>query len=260
MDCVIWAGPCRGRGTRSGDASSCYHGLSRWSRCLGCEYFGNSKANTAPPAPPPPVVQVIEASPRDVMVQSEWVAQTYSQDAVDVRARVNGYIEERRFNAGNLVKQGDILYKLDDRPYQAQVDRAKGDLGQKQADLQFAKEQVQVLEAQAQLPRALGPTVAAPVPWRSRQLPPGPRRGDAPVRRPTPTRRSEARRADRDRAALPGARRWVVAGCGNERCDGPLMARQEAIDTFIRTYDYPALFGAIVVDQVVPPMAPACRP
>jgi membrane fusion protein (multidrug efflux system) len=83
------------------------------------------------------------------MLQSEWVAQTYSQDAVEVRARVNGYIEERRFNAGNLVKQGDILYKLDDRPYKAQVDKANGDLGQKQADLQFAKEQVQVLEAQA---------------------------------------------------------------------------------------------------------------
>jgi multidrug efflux pump subunit AcrA (membrane-fusion protein) len=115
----------------------------------GCEYFGKSKANNAPAAPPPPVVQVIEVSLRDVMLQSEWVAQTYSQDAVEVRARVNGYIEERRFNAGNLVKQGDILYKLDDRPYKAQVDKANGDLGQKQADLQFAKEQVQVLEAQA---------------------------------------------------------------------------------------------------------------
>src|SRR5207249_9774181 len=85
---------------------------------------------------------------------SEWVAQTYSQDAVEVRARVNGYIEERRFNAGDRVKQGDVLYKLDDRPYKAQVDRAKGDLAQRQADLQFAKEQVQVLEAQAQLEQA----------------------------------------------------------------------------------------------------------
>src|SRR5262249_215147 len=58
------------------------------------------------------------------------------------------------FNAGNNVKQGDILYKLDDRPYKAQVDRARGDLAQKLADLQFAKEQVQVLEAQAQLEQA----------------------------------------------------------------------------------------------------------
>ena len=82
------------------------------------------------------------------------MAQTYSQEAVDVRARVNGYIEERRFNPGDLVKQGDILYKLDDRPYKAQVDRAKGDLAQREADLQFAQEQVQVLEAQAQLEQA----------------------------------------------------------------------------------------------------------
>jgi len=99
-------------------------------------------------------VQVARVVQKDVSIYSEWVAQTYSQDAVEVRARVNGYIEERRFNAGDRVNQGDVLYKLDDRPYKAQVDRAKGDLAQRQADLQFAKEQVQVLEAQAQLEQA----------------------------------------------------------------------------------------------------------
>jgi membrane fusion protein, multidrug efflux system len=128
--------------------------LALASMAAGCEYFGKSKAAEAPPAPVPPVVQVIEAKPQAVKIYSEWVAQTYSQEAVDVRARVNGYIEERRFNPGDLVKQGDILYKLDDRPYKAQVDRAKGDLAQRQADLQFAQEQVQVIEAQAQLEQA----------------------------------------------------------------------------------------------------------
>ena len=128
--------------------------LALASMAAGCEYLGGSKAKSAAPAPAPPLVQVIEASPRTVMLQSEWVAQTYSQDTVEVRARVTGYIEQRRFNAGDLVKQGDILYNLDDRPYKAQVDRAKGDLDQRQADLQFAKEQVQVLEAQAQLEQA----------------------------------------------------------------------------------------------------------
>src|SRR5262245_35338764 len=121
---------------------------------MGCEYFGMSKAKSAPPPPPPPTVQVIETSARPAMIYSEWVAETYSQDSVEVRARVNGYIEERRFNAGDQVKLGDVLYKLDDRPYKAQVDRAKGDLAQRQADLQFAHDQVQVLEAQAQLEQA----------------------------------------------------------------------------------------------------------
>ena len=63
----------------------------------GCEYFGKGKARDAAPAPPPPVVQVIEPRPRRVKVYSEWVAQTYSQETVEVRARVNGYIEARRF-------------------------------------------------------------------------------------------------------------------------------------------------------------------
>src|SRR5262249_628687 len=119
----------------------------------GCEYIGKGKAKAAP-AQAPPLVQVIETGPRTVMIQSEWVAQTYSQDAVEVRARVNGYIDQRLFNPGNIVNHGDILYNLADRAYKAQVERARGDLAQKLADLQFAKEQVQVLEAQAQLEQA----------------------------------------------------------------------------------------------------------
>jgi membrane fusion protein, multidrug efflux system len=120
----------------------------------GCEYFGQSKAKEAPAAPPPPVVQVVDVSPRAVPIYTEWVAQTYSQYTVDVRARVNGYIQERLFQAGDIVKQGRVLYRLDARPYQAQVVTAKGDLAQREADLQFAKDQVQVYQAQAELEQA----------------------------------------------------------------------------------------------------------
>ena len=120
----------------------------------GCEYLGQSKAKEAPAAPPPPVVQVVEVSPRAVAIYSEWVAQTYSQDTVEVRARVNGYIQERLFNPGDIVKEGQVLYSLDARPYQAQVVTSKGDLAQRQADLQFAKDQVQVYQAQAELEQA----------------------------------------------------------------------------------------------------------
>ncbi len=121
---------------------------------VGCEYFGKGKGKDAPPAPAPPLVQAVEVSPRAVRIYSEWVGQTYSQDTVEVRARVTGYVQERRFRAGDIVKQGDILYRLDDRPYRAQVVSARGDLGQRQADLQFAKDQVQVYQAQAELEQA----------------------------------------------------------------------------------------------------------
>jgi membrane fusion protein (multidrug efflux system) len=97
---------------------------------------------------------VIELTPQAVRVYGEWVAQTYSPDAVEVRARVTGYIQERLFRAGDIVKQGDILYKLDDRLYRAQVATAKGELAQREAELQFAKDQVQVSQAQAELEQA----------------------------------------------------------------------------------------------------------
>ena len=104
--------------------------------------------------PPAVDVTVVEVQPETVPLYSEYVAQTYSVDMVEIRARVDGFIEKRGFNAGDLVKAGDILYVLDLRPYQAQVAKARGDLGEKEAALVFAREQVEVIQAQAELAQA----------------------------------------------------------------------------------------------------------
>lgn len=115
------------------------------------------KAATRPPAE----VLVVEVQPQNVPIVTEYVAQTYSVDMVEIRARVDGYIEKRLFKAGDLVKAGQVLYVLDLRPYAAQVAKARGDVGEKEAALVFAKEQVEVLQAEAQLAQAEAQLVKA---------------------------------------------------------------------------------------------------
>jgi len=121
--------------------------LLSWALSSGCGSEARSQ-NAAPPAPP---VLVTVAHAGDVPIYSEYPAQTYARNAVDVRARVDGYIEKWLFRPGQEVHAGDVLYVLDARPYQAALDQAKGNLAQSEADLDFAQKQVALQQAQANL-------------------------------------------------------------------------------------------------------------
>ncbi len=72
-------------------------------------------------APPPPTVEITTVTPQDTPIFSEYPAQTYARDLVEVRARVDGYIEKWLFKPGQQVQAGQPLYILDLRPYRAQV-------------------------------------------------------------------------------------------------------------------------------------------
>jgi membrane fusion protein (multidrug efflux system) len=100
-------------------------------------------------APQPPDVGVIQVKGEDVPVYREYPARTYARDLVEVRGRVDGYIERRTFDIGADVRAGQVLYVLDLRPYEAEVERARGalaqavaDLGQASANLVKAKQDV----------------------------------------------------------------------------------------------------------------------
>ena len=99
-------------------------------------------------------VAVIEVQPETVPIFTEFVSETYARDEVQVRGRVDGYIEKRLFVPGSYVKAGQVLYILDVRPYLAEVAKAKGGLSESTAGLTFAREQVELLEAQANLAQA----------------------------------------------------------------------------------------------------------
>jgi membrane fusion protein (multidrug efflux system) len=117
----------------------------------GCAASGSK---TGADQAPPPAVVVMEAAAADVPIFAEFAAQTYARDMVEVRGRVEGYIEKWDFRPGAEVTAGQTLYVLDLRPYTAAVEQAKGNLHQSEADLEFARKQVALLQAQATLASA----------------------------------------------------------------------------------------------------------
>jgi membrane fusion protein (multidrug efflux system) len=114
----------------------------------GCQSAAQSQR---PAQPPPPIVVVTQVEPSDVPVMSDYPAQTYARNTVDVRGRVDGYIDKWLFHPGQEVHSGDVLYVLDVRPYEAAVEQAKGNVAQSEADLEFARKQVALLQAEANL-------------------------------------------------------------------------------------------------------------
>ena len=95
----------------------------------------------APPlsAAGPPQVVVAAVEQRDVPIVREWIVQLDGSENVDVRARVQGYIQEIAFKEGTVVKPGDLLLRIDPRPLEAAVAQAKAELGQATAAQDKAK-------------------------------------------------------------------------------------------------------------------------
>jgi membrane fusion protein (multidrug efflux system) len=116
----------------------------------------NSKAQSSGGSgqPPPPLVEVMSVAASDVPIYSEFAAQTFARNRVEVRGRVDGYVEKWLFKPGDQVKAGQVLYMLDLRPYRAAVEQAAGNVKQTEADAVFAQQQVALLQAEANLAAA----------------------------------------------------------------------------------------------------------
>lgn len=78
-------------------------------------------------APQPPTVSVLQPVARDVVEWDEYTGWLESPETVEVRARVNGYLDKVHFKEGKEVKKGDLLFTIDRRPYQAEFDHADAD-------------------------------------------------------------------------------------------------------------------------------------
>jgi RND family efflux transporter MFP subunit len=90
-------------------------------------------------APPPPAVTVANPVKRVVIDQDEYVGRFVAVDSVEIRARVSGYLDRVDFTDGQTVKQGDLLFSIDKRPFQTTLDQAKANLAQSRANLAFAE-------------------------------------------------------------------------------------------------------------------------
>jgi RND family efflux transporter MFP subunit len=102
----------------------------------GC---GESAQQRPAGGPPAPQVTVAKPVKRVVVDQDEYVGRFVAIDSVEVRARVSGYLDRIHFTDGQMVKQGDLLFTIDKRPFQAALDQAKANLAQARANLAFAE-------------------------------------------------------------------------------------------------------------------------
>jgi membrane fusion protein, multidrug efflux system len=93
----------------------------------------------APAAPPPPTVTVANPAKRVIVDQDEYVGRFVAVDAVEVRARVSGYLEKVHFTDGQNVKEGDLLFTIDRRPFQTALEQARANLAQARANLAFTE-------------------------------------------------------------------------------------------------------------------------
>jgi len=99
----------------------------------------DSRAQDPTAAAGPPEVTVAQALTRQVSDSAEFTGRLEAVNTVQVQPRVGGFVESVQFQEGALVRKGDVLFRLDARPYQAEVDRLAAEQAQARAELGLAE-------------------------------------------------------------------------------------------------------------------------
>lgn len=102
---------------------------------VGCE-------KPKPPEPQPPTVEVMKAPTRDVPIFSEWIGTLDGIVNATIKAQVSGYLISRDYTEGSLVEQGQVLFQIDPRPFEARLAIAQGQLAE--AEARYGKTQLDV--------------------------------------------------------------------------------------------------------------------
>jgi RND family efflux transporter MFP subunit len=94
-------------------------------------------------APPPPTVTVATPVVREVVEDDEFIGRFEAIDEVDIRARVGGYLQKLHFTDGQVVAEGDLLFTIDQRPFQTAVAEAEANLRIAQSQVEFTTKQLE---------------------------------------------------------------------------------------------------------------------
>ncbi len=100
---------------------------------------GCSQSQQQAGGPPPPAVTVAKPVQRTVIDQDEYVGRFAAVDSVEIRSRLSGYLSEIHFKDGQMVKQGDLLFTIDRRPFEIVLEQMRANLAQARANLAFTE-------------------------------------------------------------------------------------------------------------------------
>jgi len=112
----------------------------------------HSKDQEMAQAVAPPEVEVVQVTQQDVPISSEWIGTLEGMVNATIKAQVTGYLRKQNYTEGAFVKQGQVLFEIDPRPFQATLDQAKGE--QAKAQGQLVQANAQLVQANAQLEQA----------------------------------------------------------------------------------------------------------
>ncbi|MGH7260703.1 MAG: efflux RND transporter periplasmic adaptor subunit [Nitrospiraceae bacterium] len=104
----------------------------------GC---GQPAANPEPVTPPPPAVSVADVVVKEVTQWDKFSGHIEAVETVEIRPRVAGYLERLSFKDGNEVKEGEVLFVIDQRPFKAELMRAEAELARVRARAQLTRAQ-----------------------------------------------------------------------------------------------------------------------
>lgn len=94
--------------------------------------------NSAPPVRPAPQVAVVVAESKTIPVSYRFIGMTEPSKTVEVRSRITGFLLTRSFEEGKPIKTGDLLYTIDPRPFEADLQIARARQAQAEAQVNFA--------------------------------------------------------------------------------------------------------------------------
>jgi RND family efflux transporter MFP subunit len=98
-------------------------------------------------APPPPPVTVAKPIVKSITEKDDFIGRFEAVDQVEIRARVSGYLDKVHFQDGTLVKAGDLLFTIDQRPYQAAYEEAQASVASAQVRVEFASNDLERAES-----------------------------------------------------------------------------------------------------------------
>jgi membrane fusion protein (multidrug efflux system) len=111
-------------------------------------------ANRVAAAPKPLEVLVADVQHEDVPLYREWIGTVDGLVNAEIKAQVSGYLVKQEYTEGSFVRQGQLLFQIDPRPFQADLDQAEGRLAQTQGELAQARAQLAQAEAEVAVAEA----------------------------------------------------------------------------------------------------------
>jgi len=116
--------------------------LPAWAAvCIAALVLTGCGGDTPPqPAPPaPPQVSVIKVTTQAVPLEAEYIGKTISSRQVNIVSRVSGFLEQRVYQEGSQVQAGQVMFRMDPKPFEAQLQAARAALSQQEAALAVAR-------------------------------------------------------------------------------------------------------------------------